>query len=613
MSAQFAWQVELFGGLRARYNDREMPPLDTRKTVALFACLALNLDQSLPREVLAEQLWPGEAWEATRNRMRQALSVLRRALEPSGVAEGSVLASERGNVRLLSSTMQTDVAAFNTALRRATRTDDAQVRATLLQEAAVLYAGELLPGFYENWIVTARERYVETYHSLLFDLARAQMERGDAGKARDALRRIIQENPLREDAHRLLIQLYVETGRQAEAVQQYQYFEKTLQDKLGLRPSADTTLLVTKLQQNTLITSPPDSARLRANPAPIPRTVPLSPETVEPDGGAIPLGSPYYLEREADTTFATAIARCDSIVLVKGARQIGKTSLLARGLQQARDGGSQVVLTDLQKLDPAQMESPAHLFETFAEMLADQLGLEPQRSEYWNPERGWNVNFERFLRRHVLTSVPHLVWGLDEIDRLFDYSYKQVVFGLFRSWHNERSLNPDGPWGRLTLAIAYATEAHLFITDLNQSPFNVGTRLGLEDFTVAEVAELNRRFGTPVAPGELNQLTELVGGHPYLVRRALQTLKAGGIDLAQLSQRDTQEEGPFGDHLRRLLRSLTRDTVLCQAIQAVLRGEPCPTSESFYRLRSAGVLTGTTADPKLRCGLYHDYLERRLP
>ena len=68
------------------------------------------------------------------------------------------------------------------------------------------------------------------------------------------------------------------------------------------------------------------------------------------------------------------------------------------------------------------------------------------------------------------------------------------MFGLFRSWHNERSLNPDGPWGRLTLAIVYATEAHLFITDLNQSPFNVGTRLTLEDFTFEQVAELNGRL-----------------------------------------------------------------------------------------------------------------------
>jgi hypothetical protein len=64
---------------------------------------------------------------------------------------------------------------------------------------------------------------------------------------------------------------------------------------------------------------------------------------------------------------------------------------------------------------------------------------------------------------------------------LFSHKYASDIFSLFRSWHNLRALDPYGPWCRLTIAIAYATEAHLFISDLNQSPFNVGTRLTLED------------------------------------------------------------------------------------------------------------------------------------
>src|SRR5262245_46874020 len=92
----------------------------------------------------------------------------------------------------------------------------------------------------------------------------------------------------------------------------------------------------------------------------------------------------------------------------------------------------------------------------------------------------------------------HLVWGLDEVDRLFNYDYASEIFGLLRSWHNLRALEPAGPWRRLTLALAYATESHLFITDLNQSPFNVGLQLTLEDFTIAHVVELNRRYAEPL-------------------------------------------------------------------------------------------------------------------
>ena len=114
------------------------------------------------------------------------------------------------------------------------------------------------------------------------------------------------------------------------------------------------------------------------------------------------------------------------------------------------------------------------------------------------------MNMERFLRaRGAGTVAEPLVWGLDEVDRLFPPAcFGSEVFGLFRSWHNRRALDPSGPWSRLTLAIAYATEAHLFITDLNQSPFNVGTRLTLEDFAPAQVADLNGRYGLPLPDGE---------------------------------------------------------------------------------------------------------------
>ena len=54
-------------------------------------------------------------------------------------------------------------------------------------------------------------------------------------------------------------------------------------------------------------------------------------------GGAVGLGSRFYVLHEADEESGAAVARRDSIVLVKGARQVGKTSVLARGLQRARE------------------------------------------------------------------------------------------------------------------------------------------------------------------------------------------------------------------------------------------------------------------------------------
>jgi serine/threonine protein kinase len=336
---------------------------------------------------------------------------------------------------------------------------------------------------------------------------------------------------------------------------------------------------------------------------------------LEPVGGAVPLDSEFYIVRPADEEFRDAIARGDSIVLVKGARQVGKTSLLARGLQQARMAGAKVVLTDFQNLSAAYLESIEKLMLTLAKSFADQLDLDVYPNQIWDADLSPGVNLERYLRRGVFqqTAVP-IVWGLDEVDRLFTCEFGSEVFGLFRSWHNKRALDPEGPWRRLTLAIAYATEAHLFITDLNQSPFNVGTRLALEDFSFEQVAELNHRYGSPLGDqAEVARFYRLVGGHPYLVRRGLYEMAAREIKLAALEARSDQDDGPFSDHLRRLAISLTQDRALSEVVRRVLKGGSSVGTESFYRLRSAGLMAGDSErDVRLRCQLYATYLEKHL-
>jgi hypothetical protein len=297
---------------------------------------------------------------------------------------------------------------------------------------------------------------------------------------------------------------------------------------------------------------------------------------------------------------------------------VGKTSLLARGLQRARQAGLRVALTDLERLNAHSLASADTLLLMLAHLLAEQLELDVDLTEAWAPHYDPNTNFTRFLRRAVLDEASGpLVWAMDEVDRLFARDYASEVFGLFRSFHNERALDPAGPWSRLTLAMAYATEAYLFISDLNQSPFNVGTRLALEDFTLEQVADLNRRHGAPLRDREeVARFFALVGGHPYLVRRGLHALATHACELEALSEA-AGAEGTFGDHLRRLLSGLQRDAGLCEAVRAVLAGQPCPTADSFYRLRSAGVVVGVRpegarTEARLRCQICAAYLAERL-
>ena len=86
-----------------------------------------------------------------------------------------------------------------------------------------------------------------------------------------------------------------------------------------------------------------------------------------------------------------------------------------------------------------------------------------------------------------------------------------------------------------------------------------------------------------------------------------------GLEMGTFEAQAASEEGLYGDHLRRMLFSLSQDAELIEAVRAVLRGGPVPTPESFYRLRGAGVLIGDSPHvPRVRCRLYADYLTRHL-
>src|SRR5579871_40125 len=309
--------------------------------------------------------------------------------------------------------------------------------------------------------------------------------------------------------------------------------------------------------------------------------------------GAVPLDSPFYIPRTADDEFCAAIQGQEGIIRIRGARQIGKTSLLARGLQQARDAGMRVVITDLQALDDGCLVSAEQFYKALMKAVIEQLHLKISLHDMWDPDAGENDNMRSFILEQILRASPKpFVWGLDEVDRLFACSFGNQIFGMFRAWYNLRALNPHEAWGQLTLAIAYATEAQLFITNLDQSPFNVGMGLKLGDFTLEQVEALNRRYDQPLQKAEhIAAFYRLVGGQPYLTRRGLHEIVTRGLNYPAFDAEADQDEdeGPFSDHLHRILTSIRQDVHTVEAVRSVLQGEPCP-SEYFYRLRSAGII-----------------------
>jgi hypothetical protein len=275
-----------------------------------------------------------------------------------------------------------------------------------------------------------------------------------------------------------------------------------------------------------------------------------------------------------------------------------------------------VVLTDCQMFNTVHLQDVETFLSTVARWFIRQLKLNFRLEDVWDQRQGPNWNFREFLLYEVLARMDQpLVWALDEVDRLFTCPFGGEVFALFRSWHNERALDPTAPLTQLTLAMAYATETHLFISEPNQSPFNVGTRVTLEDFSRAETADLNDRYRRPLRTGaEIDAYWRLLGGQPYLTHRGLHAMAERGTSLAAFEREALSDNGLFGDHLHRLVLLLGENAELCEAVRRVVRGDAAPSADSFFRLWSAGILAGDSArNARPRCELYATYLERHLP
>jgi hypothetical protein len=334
--------------------------------------------------------------------------------------------------------------------------------------------------------------------------------------------------------------------------------------------------------------------------------------------------------RAVDDDFLAAIENYDSIVLVKGARQIGKTSLLARGLEKAREQRKQVAIVDFQSLNFEKLKTINDFFSALSTLLIKRLNLPFSYRDCWDGISEGSEHFRDFTIRALNSTTELMVWGLDEVDRLFSCDYGSEVFGLFRSFHNARATSPHEPWKRLTLAMAYATEARLFIKDANQSPFNVGVRLQLSDFSRAEIKWLNDKIkeecGLSVPPlrnqAEFDGFYGLMNGHPFLVRASLDAMVRDGPTWEVFKDVIISEKGLFGEHLRRILELLERDEDMRAAVIAILsqrpfplkdsRGNPFPVEKIVYRLESSGLMSGNPSDVKPRCQLYEIYLKRHL-
>jgi len=340
--------------------------------------------------------------------------------------------------------------------------------------------------------------------------------------------------------------------------------------------------------------------------------VPLPSADPRLETGGVKPDSRFYVRRNDDQTVERLIAQSGETILIKGPRQVGKTSLAARACAAAERTRQRFCYVDLQLPDESRLRDLSALCKYLASRLARDLRTAMKPAEIWDEQLGDTDSLTDFVEQAVLSAGAPVLLCLDEVDNVFAHSYRDNFFGMLRGWHNRRATR--NLWNQFNLLIAHSTEPALFIKDLNQSPFNVGTIIRLGDFTRDEVKWLNVRHGTPLKSAEdIERLFVLVGGHPYLVRRALHTMSMGQMSITKLENLAGDDNGPFGDHLRRHLWVTRESPRLRKALKQVLNGSGCDDEDDFQRLRAAGLIQGESRDAaKMRCELYGRYMRKHL-
>ncbi len=333
--------------------------------------------------------------------------------------------------------------------------------------------------------------------------------------------------------------------------------------------------------------------------------VPESPE------GTVSPKSYFFIERAVEKRALEKIREQGVTITIKAPHQMGKSSLLMRLINTAEDVGKNVALLDFQLVTKADLSSPEVFFRQFCNWITDELSLVNRVEEFWSVELGHVHRCTRYIEHHVLTELGgQLLLAMDKVDSIFDIEFRSDFFGMLRAWHDKRARSAK--WKRLDLALVTSTEPYLFIERPSQSPFNVGEEIVLTDFTPEQVAELNRLHGSPLTVEQEQQLISLVGGHPYLIRRALYWVATNSLDAESVFGMATDERGPFWEHLRGHLFRLQGKGDLVAAMREVLEDGRCRDEQTFFRLQGAGLVQREGQNVSPRYQLYADYFRVHL-
>jgi WD40 repeat protein/ABC-type branched-subunit amino acid transport system substrate-binding protein/DNA-binding SARP family transcriptional activator len=305
--------------------------IPSRPAQSLLAYLAIGAGTAHRREKLAGLLWPDADESNARSNLRHALWRIRKAIEIDQSAAPYLLTDELAVSVNAGADFWLDVAACSR--------DGESLQDQI--DALIAYRGELLPGFYDDWVTLERERLEALFQHRMQRLLDRLVEERRWSAVLDWGERWVALGHAPEPGYRALMLAHGELANRSAIAAVYQRCREALFNDLGVEPSVATRAVYERLRQDgsqSVSAGPPIVGPSSEDDAPAPGEPPYQ-------------GLHCFEESDADRFFgrerltAGLLGRLGthSFLTVIGASGSGKSSLLRAGLVPALSRGTQPI------------------------------------------------------------------------------------------------------------------------------------------------------------------------------------------------------------------------------------------------------------------------------
>jgi tetratricopeptide (TPR) repeat protein len=279
-------------------------------------------------------------------------------------------------------------------------------------------------------------------------------------------------------------------------------------------------------------------------------------------GGTVQAGSGLYIARQADTELLE-LCQAGTFAYVLSSRQMGKSSLMVRTSKQLMATGTHAVVVDLSNLG-TQLTAEAWYLGLLT-TIADSLMPSTDVVRWWQAHAhlGQTQRLTDFFQEVLLieTEAPVVIF-IDEIDSTLSLPFTDDFYAAIRYVYNARALVPA--FQRLSFVLLGVATPSDLISDPRRTPFNIGQRVDVTDFTYEEALPLADGFG--LSPTQAQQVLHWVldwtGGHPYLTQRLCRVMadenreQWSETDVAQMVARTFFGEQSELDHNLQFVRDM---------------------------------------------------------